>query len=67
MLYGLTFYSVYDIIFKYFKAVTLKLCEYGGIGRRAGFRCQSGQLGAGSTPVIRTHQTPRFFGEFSFI
>lgn len=30
------------------------MCGYGGIGRRAGFRCQSGQLGAGSTPVIRT-------------
>ena len=30
------------------------ICGYGGIGRRAGFRCQSGFLGAGSSPVIRT-------------
>ena len=29
-------------------------CGCGGIGRRAGFRCQSSQGGMGSSPFIRT-------------
>ena len=42
------------------KITDSKKSGYGGIGRRAGFRCQSGQLGAGSTPVIRTILAPQF-------
>ena len=42
-------------------------CGCGGIGRRAGFRCQSSQGGMGSSPFIRTtyfektSAKPRFF------
>lgn len=32
----------------------LLYCGCGGIGRRAGFRCQSSQGGMGSSPFIRT-------------
>ena len=42
-------------------------CGYGGIGRRAGFRCQSGKLGAGSTPVIRTIKALEFSRAFIFL
>ncbi len=32
------------------------ICGYGGIGRRARFRFWSGQLGGGSSPLIRTRK-----------
>ena len=34
------------------------MCGYGGIGRRAGLRIQSMQMGAGSNPVIRIKFKP---------
>ncbi len=32
------------------------MCGYGGIGRRASFRCWSSQGGAGSSPVTRRRE-----------
>ncbi len=36
------------------QAICLDLCRGGGIGRRAGFRCQWPQGRAGSSPVLGT-------------
>ena len=35
------------------------ICGYGGIGRRASFRCWSSQGGAGSSPVTRTSSSDK--------